>query len=298
MKIEVVSNAPQTSLGESPLWCKITQTLLYIDILGKKVHNYCPKTGETQTMQFEQSVGFAVPTSRSKKDQLIVLVGLENKIVELDLSVQHILRTVLHVPESIYIKGMRFNDGKCNPDGELFAGYMSTKWREGRRGYLYRVIQGVPANSSADGSAGMPKSVLKNVLPREGIHLPNGTAWLGNDTMFLIDSAENEVTRLLFAPIEGGLDSTAKRVTERKLIYKLPQQSIDLGYMLDGMTIDNKGKLWVALCGAGCVLRIDPATGQEVFRLHLDVKYPTSCTFGKYFESSVGCVMMLCVRRS
>ncbi len=279
MKIDILTEAPRSVLGESPLWCKVTQSLLFIDILGKSVHNFYPKSGLTQSMSFDQLVGFATPSSKSKKDQLIVLVGLENKIVELDMAEQQIIRTVLIVPEKYYLKGMRFNDGKCSPEGELFAGFMHTKWREGNRGYFFKIIQGISSN--ADGSSHSPKSMLKNILPREGVHLPNGTAWLGNDTMFLVDSAENEITRLTFAALDG-VSVTSKRVVERKLIYKLPQQSIELGYLLDGMTIDSKGKLWVALCGAGCILRIDPTTGQEVFRLHLDVKNPTSCTFGDF----------------
>jgi sugar lactone lactonase YvrE len=280
MKIEVLTNIPLTKLGGSPLWIKSSQSLVFVDILGKSVSCFCPKSDMTLTMTFEQYVGFAVPTSRTKKDQLILLVGLENKIVEIDLTDQQILRTVLFIPEKFYSKGMRFNDGKCSPDGELFVGLMHTKWREGNRGFFFKLIHGI--THSTDSESGLPKSMLKNILPRDGVHFPNGTAWLGPDTLFLVDSAENEITRLTFVGVDG-IEIATKRISERKLIYKLPQSSIDLGYVLSGMTIDSKGKLWIALFGAGCILRIDPTSGQEVFRLHLEVKTPTSCTFGRKF---------------
>ncbi len=275
MKIEFLSNIPLTILGGSPLWIKSSQSLLFVDILGKSVSCFCSKSGTTLTMTFEQLVGFAIPTTRTKKDQVILLVGLENKIVEIDLSDQQILRTVLLIPEKFYSKGMRFNDGKCSPDGELFVGLVHSKWREGNRGFFLKLIH----SRAPDIESELSKSMLKNILPREGIHFPSGTAWLGPDTLFLVDSAENEITRLTFVGVDG-IEIVTKRVSERKLIYKLPQPSIDLGYVLSGMTIDSKGKLWIALYGAGCILRIDPTSGQEVFRLHLDLKTPTSCTFG------------------
>lgn len=275
MKIDIVSAAPKTILGESPLWHRPTNSLIFIDILGKTVHNFYPKTGATQSMVFDQLVGFAVPTNHSRKDRLILFVGLENKIVEVDLGNQRILREVLEVPPKYYTRGMRFNDAKCSADGELYAGYMSRQWREGKEGFLFKVMQGhLP--SVGNGAAPLV-SVLKDVLPREGIAMPNGSAWMGNEFMFIVDSAAAEISRLEFAQMDG---VTGKRVVDRRCVYKLPEVSISAGYVMDGITIDNKGKLWVALTGAGCILRVDPATGQEVFRLHLDAKKPTSCTFG------------------
>jgi sugar lactone lactonase YvrE len=44
--------------------------------------------------------------------------------------------------------------------------------------------------------------------------------------------------------------------------------------------VDSVGGLWIALSGAGRVVRINPTTGQVDFIIHLPVKSPTSCTFG------------------
>ena len=48
----------------------------------------------------------------------------------------------------------------------------------------------------------------------------------------------------------------------------------------DGAQVDADGGLWIALSGAGRVVRVDPALGQVTMIVHLPVKSPTSCTFG------------------
>ena len=54
-----------------------------------------------------------------------------------------------------------------------------------------------------------------------------------------------------------------------KLVFVLSKESQQLGQRLGGMTIDCKFKLWVALTGSGCLLRIDPWSGQEIMRLEI-----------------------------
>ena len=65
-----------------------------------------------------------------------------------------------------------------------------------------------------------------------------------------------------------------------EIVYTLPEEEVCKGYMMDGMTIDADGKLWVALVGAFCVIRIDPDTHTEIRRISVPAKKPTACTFG------------------
>jgi len=48
----------------------------------------------------------------------------------------------------------------------------------------------------------------------------------------------------------------------------------------DGMAIDARDNLWVALWGAGSVVRIDPVEGKITGRVRLPVSQITSCAFG------------------
>lgn len=50
--------------------------------------------------------------------------------------------------------------------------------------------------------------------------------------------------------------------------------------MLDGMTIDKEGNLWIAHCEGGAIVCYNPNTGKELQRVNLPVNRPTSCTFG------------------
>ena len=63
----------------------------------------------------------------------------------------------------------------------------------------------------------------------------------------------------------------------KRLVYSQPSE---LPGGPDGAQTDRDGFLWIALSGAGQVVRIDPATGETVMRVLLPVSSPTSVTFG------------------
>lgn len=92
------------------------------------------------------------------------------------------------------------------------------------------------------------------------------------------------------APSSVKYDPCTKRLVQKTTVYTLPQTSIDFGYVMGGMAIDYKGKLWVALCGAGMIMRIDPLTGQEMFKLHMEATRPTSVAFGELIFKSISCL--------
>jgi sugar lactone lactonase YvrE len=52
------------------------------------------------------------------------------------------------------------------------------------------------------------------------------------------------------------------------------------GTHLDGMTIDNTGMLWIAVCGGGRIIKISPGDGEILGEILLPVKLPTNCVFG------------------
>lgn len=162
-------------------------------------------------------------------------------------------------------EGMRFNDAKCSPDGTLFAGYMHTKWREGNRGRVYMI-----------------NNILncEQVLEAKQIHLPNGSAWSGPakstiNELYLVDSGANVIYRFLSVEKDG-----KKSLIGRRPIFTLSPESVQAGHMLDGMTIDNEGMLWIAVSGGGMLIHVDPKKGEVLSRLKVPSLKPTSCTFG------------------
>lgn len=53
-----------------------------------------------------------------------------------------------YLPARPPAEGLRFNDGKVSPQGSLLVGRMHTKWREGKRGRLYRLDPGSRCGTS------------------------------------------------------------------------------------------------------------------------------------------------------
>jgi sugar lactone lactonase YvrE len=68
----------------------------------------------------------------------------------------------------------------------------------------------------------------------------------------------------------------AGEISNCTVAFQVPE---NLGYP-DGMTIDAEDKLWVALWGAGRVVRVCPEQGKILGDVTLPVSIPTACTFG------------------
>jgi sugar lactone lactonase YvrE len=65
-------------------------------------------------------------------------------------------------------------------------------------------------------------------------------------------------------------------LSNRRIAVRIPQ---DMGAP-DGMTIDNEGKLWIALWGGFAVARFDPASGDLMQKISVPAPNVSSCAFG------------------
>ena len=105
-------------LGEGPWWNAKTQQLYWVDIEGCAVHIFDPATGQDRKIEVGQMVGCVVGR-KSSRPQGEVLVALQNGFYNLDLETEAL--TLLVDPES-HLPENRFNDGKCDSRGRLWAG--------------------------------------------------------------------------------------------------------------------------------------------------------------------------------
>lgn len=357
--VSEIEEASLTTLGESPHWDSKTGTLIYVDILCKRVLVYNPSTRTSISQQFSQQVGFAIPFrgSRRSGDGLLLCVGLEDCIVECDFngkkSNETVLKTLARVPDSMKIEGLtRFNDARATPSGVLYAGYMHSKWREGKdkAGRLLKMIPVPQPSCECSASPGDEVSGhLVTALTPEQIHLPNGSVWLrgveddGVEICYIIDSANHSIRKYsarisklhlhqnsnpmgvhddargdihkpaptprqdtsnselcslskhehdTFHLLEGG-NSRANHTLETdghkhvqedgeedNVVFRLDEESIKQGFMMDGMCVDNKKNLWIAVPGSYCVICVDPIQKKEIHRIKLPAKKPTACCFG------------------
>ncbi|MFI1763125.1 SMP-30/gluconolactonase/LRE family protein [Streptomyces sp. NPDC020800] len=146
-RYEVAVRARAT-LGEGPTWDPATGRLIWLDILGMRIHTYEPASGRRTVRTTEQHVGAAKPRSGGG-----LVLNLRDGVGLLDPD--GTFRWLHHEP----VPGRRANDAAVAPDGSLWAGTM--RYDEAPGG-------GTLSRLTGDGE-------VRVVLP--GVTVSNGTGW-------------------------------------------------------------------------------------------------------------------------
>jgi sugar lactone lactonase YvrE len=241
-KIDVLPDVVAT-LGEGPMWHSGEQVFYWVDITGKKLHRLDLSAGTDVAFDMGSMISTVAPVEDGG-----VVVALETGVYRFTVPQQ--LIKFADFPDDA-APNTRFNDGKCDPAGRLWIGTME-KSAKPHQGKLYRI----------DGNRFIP--VLENIT------ISNGLAWSPDHrTMYYIDTYDQVVYAFDYDNVSG--DISGKRV-----VVTIPHS---MGSP-DGMTIDNTGKLWVALWGGGSVACLDPRTGQQLEKIEVAAPHVTSCAFG------------------
>ncbi|MFF6912670.1 SMP-30/gluconolactonase/LRE family protein [Streptomyces sp. NPDC012466] len=155
----------EAELGEGPTWDATAGRLLWIDILGSRLHTYDPATGRRTVRRTEQHIGAVKPRAGGG-----LVLNLRDGVGLLDPDGS--FGWLHHEP----VPGRRGNDAAVAPDGALWAGTMRYDEAPGG-GTLSRV--------TGDGSVGV---VLDDVA------VSNGTGWSPDGRlMYYIDSPTRRV---------------------------------------------------------------------------------------------------------
>ncbi|MFF8353828.1 SMP-30/gluconolactonase/LRE family protein [Streptomyces chartreusis] len=177
----------EAELGEGPTWDARSGRLLWIDILGARIHTYDPVSGRRCVRTTPQHVGAVKPRAGGG-----LVLNLRDGVGLLDADDS--FRWLHHEP----VPGRRANDAAVAPDGSLWAGTMRYDEAPGG-GSLSRV--------TGDGSVDL---VLDDVA------VSNGTGWSPDGSlMYYIDSPTRRIDvfdhadgrvgdRRPFAEIEDG----------------------------------------------------------------------------------------------
>ncbi|MEU9667119.1 SMP-30/gluconolactonase/LRE family protein [Streptomyces bobili] len=169
----------EAALGEGPTWDPAAGRLLWLDILGSRLHSYDPATGRRGVRVTDQHVGAAKPRAGGG-----LVLNLRDGVGLLDEDGS--FRWLHHEP----VPGRRANDAAVAPDGSLWVGTMRYDEAPGG-GTLSRV--------TGDGAVSV---VLDDVA------VSNGTGWSPSGTlMYYIDSPTRRV---------DVLDHADGRVTNRR----------------------------------------------------------------------------------
>ncbi|GJQ13486.1 hypothetical protein GpartN1_g5277.t1 [Galdieria partita] len=269
-------------LLESPFWSTATNSLFYVDIDGKRIHQYKLDTDKHTSWKTSQRVGFICPVSSSPQVDTVV-GGLEDGLYFLNW----VTSTEACVEQQIWSHNIdtsvvRFNDGKCDSTGRLFAGLMDYHWQEKpyseAQGKFYS-FESMRRIRKVDLHKPVKRKQLERIKSQQvlsEICCSNGLTWLSDSQrLFYIDSGKYQILCYPYDIHTGKVDKDKKQT-----LVQLDKKSSDEFFVFDGMCCDIQDKLWVALCGAGVVLQIDAATGKELMRISVGCKYPTSVCFG------------------
>ena len=230
--------------GECPLWDDQEKLLYWIDGAGEKIHRFNPLSKEDSYLETGQCIGCI-----ALKEDGGLIAALHHGLYFIDFQKKGM--TFIIDPEE-KLPQNRFNDGKCDALGRLWAGTMSFDGSIKKSGSLYKIERG---------------KVIKVI---SNVTISNGIAWSkDNEIMYYIDSPTKEVAAFDFDFIRG-------EISNKRIVVKIPEGE----GIPDGMTIDEDNHLWIAHWGGGKVSQWDPVTGLKLNELKIPAMNVSSCTFG------------------
>jgi sugar lactone lactonase YvrE len=239
MLVEQVTD-PIVYHGEGPVWSRRWGGLRWVDMLAGDVLSLADDG--TVTRRHVGNVAAAVRPRR----QGGAVIGVERGFALEDAG-----GTVTHLP-ALWDddRGIRMNEGGCDPDGRFYCGSMAYDKRPGA-GTLYRL--------APDGSV---------TVVLTGVSVSNGLEWSPDGThAYYNDTPTQRITVFDYA-FESGL-------TRQRTFVTVPGEA----GRPDGLTVDAQGGVWVALNNGGAVRRYSPAGVLDEV-IELPARKVTACTFG------------------
>lgn len=228
--------------AEGPVWSPAWGGLRWVDMLAGDVLHLDPSTGHVGRWH----VGTVAAAIRPRATGGAV-IATERDFVVADTAGG----PVRVVAEGVAARGVRFNDGACDPPGNFYCGTVAFDETPGA-GQLFRLVA--------------TDHRVEKVL--DDLTISNGLAWTGDGaTAYYVDTPTGRIDAFDF-------DSTTG------LSHRRPFVTIDQSDGApDGLTVDADGGVWVALWGGHAVRRYDGA-GTLVDVIELPPSQVTACTFG------------------
>lgn len=236
-------------LGEGPLWLAARQCLLFVDIKGRRLHQFRPGDGTRQSWDFPEMICWVLPCQHAPG----LIAGFQSGIAYLEWKPDQTLHLSwlhrMHEAGSY----MRLNDAKADQYGHIWFGTMDNEEVRSDAGSLYRLdLQG------------------QITCVDSGYHVTNGPAFSRDGrTMYHTDSARRTVYAFDLDE-QGWPKSGSRRVWLRF--------DVGQGYP-DGMTVDAEDSVWIAHWDGACISRWSNQA-QWLETVALEVSRPTSIAFG------------------
>ena len=234
----------QDLLGETPLWCTRTQSLLWLDIDGGRVQRLHPASGRHDVFAFADRYVGSLALLREPGR---VLLAIELGLYTFDFATgeQRLLCQVEPLEND-----NRLNDGRCDAQGRFWVGTMDNQLHR-PNGALYRI--------DTDGSA---HRMFGEVIVTNTIALSpdQGTLYFSDTRryttwQFTVDADGALTDRRIF------VDHTGSKSRP------------------DGACVDSQGYVWNAIFGGARIERYSPAGNLDRV-IDLPVTNPTCVCLG------------------
>jgi sugar lactone lactonase YvrE len=233
-------------VGESALWCGRTGRLLWVDIVGQRIHALTTASGQHQTWSTPE-----IATSIGLREDGGAIVGLARRVSLWDYDDHFDLLAAIE-PDLL---DNRLNEGKVGPDGAFWVGTMQNNI--GADG------QSMAMNRSSGAYYRVWRGGRVEALTAHGIC--NTMAWDDGGRFLCADTLVNSLYAFDFS--YSGIAS--RRTFGTSFGRGLP----------DGSALDAEGYLWNCRVGGGCIVRFAP-DGSVDRVVELLCSSPTSCAFG------------------
>ncbi|MFK0693125.1 SMP-30/gluconolactonase/LRE family protein [Mesorhizobium sp. IMUNJ 23033] len=238
-------------VGESLIWDDRRNRLVWIDIIGRRIHRLDPLTlahESWETPDLVSSIGLRADGG--------AIVGLRNEIALWDFGGP--FRTITTIEPDR--PGIRLNEGVVAPDGSFWVGTMANNIGPDdapvaitqEAGQLFRVGPGGDVTS----------------LSEDHFGITNTMVWTQDGRFITADTTKNAIYSYAW---RGG----SSQLDDRRLLFGGFQRGLP-----DGSCMDAEGYIWnCRVMGGGCLARIAP-DGRLDRIVELPCSWPTSCTFG------------------
>ncbi|KAK5650276.1 hypothetical protein RI129_001305 [Pyrocoelia pectoralis] len=258
--IETINALGRFNLAEGPHWDNETQSLFLVDILKKTIHKYTPSLQKHTFITVDKAPSLIIPVNGSS-NRYVITQDRQIAILTWDgvSSTPTSIKTIAVVDNGPGLQNNRFNDGKADHLGNLWAGTMSN----------FGAFPFGPVTGSL-----FSMDSRKNLKThRTNIAVSNGIAW-SNDMkkMYYIDSKSRVIDQYDF-------DASSRSISNRQPWFNFNKHLIP--GLPDGQTIDTDGNLWVAVYLGSIVVKISTSVSEKVLDViklpHLEI---TSVAFG------------------
>ena len=229
-------------LGEGTLWVKEHNSIYFVDIKRKCFFSLNIKNNKKKKYKVNKEIGFLAHIKNN-----IFILGLQGELRIQDIKTKKVIKSIL-IEENIKLN--RINDGKTDPEGNLWFGTMDNLERKIEKGSLYKLDKD-----------------LNLIKVDKNYRITNGPAFIDQYNFYHTDSSKKIIYKIK-------IDKNNK-ILSKKIFKKLsPVEGVP-----DGMTLDKNKNLWVAHFHGACV-SVFNKNAKLIHKINLPAKNITNCAFG------------------